>query len=274
MKTLAALSVSVILGAWCAAAQPAEDASPQAPPPASAPSSGTSSSAAPPKPKMDRRITGGVSLTVLGLPLVPSSSSNVTNSAAVSTQYSTGGASQRIGYGLTIQARITDHFYINVGGLLRRMGYDFLTTVQTQSTGVLNGVAFPITTSTSTHENTHARFLDFPALVRYYGTGKRPGTLRWFVEAGGTYRTVNSVRTSIDTTDASGNLSCCTFTPATPQHKTTVGITAGAGLQMIDDFGIHLIPEVRYTRWMDSAYDNFTNHIQRNQVEVVLSLTF
>ena len=147
------------------------------------------------------------------------------------------------------------------------MGYQLTTTVATTTTSVLNGTTFPVTTTTSTHEDTRARLIDMPFLVRYYGTGKRPRSPRWFLEAGGAWRLATDIRTSLDSTDASGIVTCCTFMPTVPQHRSSVGAVAGAGMQFVDEFGIHVVPEVRYTRWLEQTFDNLTTRSQRNQVE-------
>jgi hypothetical protein len=275
--------VSVVLAVCCADGQaqqsaPQQSAPPdaqQTPPPASAPSPGTSSSSSSaPAKKSERRFSGGATLSVMGLSLVTGGSSTVNNSSEVSTQYQSTGASERIGYGLTVQARITDHFYVDLSALLRRIGYQLNTTVSTTTTSVLNGTSFPVTTTTGTHEDTRARLIDIPLLLRYYGTGKRPGSPRWFLEAGGSWRLANDIRTSTDTTDVIGTVTCCTFTPTVPQHRSAIGMVAGAGIQLVDEFGIHVVPEVRYTRWVNPIFKNLTTNTEQNQVEAAISLTF
>jgi hypothetical protein len=257
------------------AQQPAQPDAPQSPPQAPTPSSGSSSSSSSaPAAKGERRFTGGVTLSVLGLSLIPKGTSTVDNTAEISTQYQTTGASERIGYGITVQGRVTEHFYIDLSALVRRIGYQMTTTISTTTTAVLNGSTYPTTSTTSTHEDTRSRLIDVPLLVRYYGTGKRPGSPRWFVELGGTWRLATDIRTSLDSTDASGIVTCCTFTPTIPKNRSGIGLSAGAGMQFVDEFGIHVVPEVRYTRWEDSIFDNLTTRTQRNQVEADISLTF
>jgi hypothetical protein len=284
LKILPALNVPVVLVVICIASQaqqnaPQQNAQPDAqqnPPPASTPGSGTSSSSSSSAPakRSERRFSGGATLSVMGLSLLKGGTSTIDNTSEISTEYQTKGASERIGYGLTLQGRITEHFYVNVSGLLRRTGYQLTTTVSTTTTSTLNGISFPSTTTTSTHEDTRARLIDIPLLVRYYGLGKRPGSPRWFLEGGGSWRLANQIRTSIDSTDASGNVTCCTFTPAVPQHRSSIGAMAGAGIQFVDEFGIHVVPEVRYTRWVDPTFNNLTTRTQRNEVEAAISLTF
>ena len=206
--------------------------------------------------------------------MIPGRTSTVDTSTELSTEYQTTGASSRFGYGLTVQARIVNHIYFDVSGLLRRIGYQETTTISTTTTAILNGSTYPSTTTTVTHEDTRARLIDIPFLVRYYGTGKRPNSARWFLEAGGTWRLSNDIRTSIDTTDASGVNTCCTFTPAIPKNRSSIGIVVGAGIQLVDEFGIHVVPEFRYTRWRNPIFENLTTNTSENQLEADISLTF
>jgi hypothetical protein len=157
---------------------------------------------------------------------------------------------------------------------VRRIGYQMTTTVSTTTFNNLNGINYPVITTTSTHEDTRARLIDIPFLVRYYGTGKRPGSPRWFLEAGGAWRLSNNIRTSTDNTDATGIITCCTHTPTTPLHRSGIGMAAGAGMQFVDEFGIHVVPEVRYTRWVNPIFKNVTTNTEQNQVEAAVSLTF
>jgi hypothetical protein len=215
-----------------------------------------------------------VTLSVLGFSMIPGRTSTVNTSTELSTEYQTTGASERIGYGLTVQARIVNHFYLDVSGLVRRIGYQETTTISTTTTAILNGSTYPSTTTTSTHEDTRARLIDIPFLVRYYGTGKRPSSPRWFLEAGGTWRLANDIRTSSDSTDASGLNTCCTFTPAIPKNRNSEGAVVGAGIQFKDEFGIKVVPEFRYTRWTRPIFENLTTTTKDNQIEADISLTF
>ncbi|MFN7997953.1 MAG: outer membrane beta-barrel protein [Bryobacteraceae bacterium] len=213
-----------------------------------------------------RRISAGATLSVLGLSLLKGGSTSVTNSTIETTSYSSTAASQRIGYGGTAQLAISKHMAVSVSALLRRIGYTSDTT-DTITNGTLSS-------QTSTHEDTRARLIDIPFLLRYYNRGRHTAGPRWFVEGGGALRKISGIRTSISSTDASGTLSCCTSTPAVPANRNPMGVVAGLGMQLIDDVGIHVVPEVRYTRWFNPTFDTLTAHSQRNQVEVGLTLSF
>jgi hypothetical protein len=211
---------------------------------------------------------------VLGFGLVPNKTSTVDNTSLISTEYQTQGESSRIGYGLTGQVRVTPHFSVDLSALYRRLGYQFTDTITTTTNTVLNGVVSSTTSSTITHQDTHARIFDFPLTVRYYSGAKHPNGPRWFAEAGGAWRWANSIRTSTDTTDAADVNTCCTFTPTVPDHRSAIGLVAGVGLQFIDPLGIHVIPEVRYTRWVEQVFDDVTTHTFQNQLDASISLTF
>jgi hypothetical protein len=277
LKTLAAMSVSI---AFCICAEgqqappDAQQSSPSGSQASSPASSSASSSSDREQRKPERRFSGGLTLSVLGLSLVPGASNTVNNTSEISTQNQTKGASERIGYGLTGQARVTNHFYVDVGALIRRIGYQLTSTVSTTTTSILNGTSYPSTTTTDTHEDTRARLIDIPVALRYYGTGKRPGGARWFVEAGGAWRVSTGIRTSIDSTDASGTNTCCSTTPTVPANRSAKGLLGGAGVQLVDDFGIHVVPEVRYTRWVNPIFENLSTNTRENQVEAAISLTF
>ncbi len=218
-----------------------------------------------------RRFSAGATLSVQGLTSVTGGSSTVTASPNLSTDYTTKGASQRIGYGITGQVVITNHFAVTAGALLQRIGYQFTTSVTVGTPTFSGGTTF---TTTSTHEDTRARLIEVPLLLRYYGKSRHEKGPRWFAEGGGAWRDVNRIRTSIDATDANGKVTCCTSTPAQPAHHNSLGYSAGAGLQLIDPLGIRVVPEVRYIRWRDPIFNNQTTHMQKNQVEAGISLTF
>jgi len=253
----------------------AQDAtSPAQNPPAPTQKPGTSSSTAGnATTESSRRFTAGISLSVLGFTPIPNKSTAAT-STTPSTQYATKGASSRIGYGITGQVRLTDHFAVDVSALYRRIGYQLTTTDTATTTTILNGISTSTTSTTSTHEDTRSRLFDIPFLLRFYSSSKRPDGPRWFLEGGGAWRVATGIRTSVDSTDASGINTCCTTAAAKPAHRTGIGMVGGAGVQLIDPVGIHVVPEVRYTRWVNPVFDAFTTNMVQNQLEGTLSFTF
>jgi hypothetical protein len=211
---------------------------------------------------------------VEGLNVITGGTNTVTNSSTVNTMYQTKAASSRFGYGLTAQVAVTDRFAVAFAGILRRVGYTFDTTVTTSKPTVIGGVVTTVTTSTNTHEDTRANLIDIPATVRFYSRSRHEPGARWFVEGGAAWRKTDSIRTSMSSSDANSVLSCCTTTPIQPAHNSVFGIVAGAGVQVMDAFGIKVIPEVRYTRWMSPVFHSFTTNTQQNEVTAGFSITF
>ncbi len=274
MKILAALSVSVVFAAGCARAQDSpQPQQPQQTQPSSPASSSSSSSSAPAAPS-ERRFSGGATLEVFGFHQIAGRTFYNYTTTDLNTEYQTSNASERLGYGLTAQARLRGHFYLNVSGIFHRLGYQETTTVSTTTTEVLNGSTYPSVSTTSTSEDTRSDALDIPVLLRYYGTGKHPGSPRWFLEIGGEYQLLEEIRTSVYAVDSSGIITGYTYTPAVPKHNGIEGPVVGAGIQFTDEFGIHVTPEIRYTRWMDSNFENLSTVGNRNQIEADLSITF
>ncbi len=123
-----------------------------------------------------RRFSVGATLSVLGFTTISGGSTTVATSSSVSTDYMTSDASSRIGYGLTFQAGVTDHFAIAAGIYLRKIGYQFTTSINTTTNVVEGGTVVPTVTTTSTHDDTRGRLLDVPVMVRYFGrAGTFPG---------------------------------------------------------------------------------------------------
>jgi len=219
------------------------------------------------------RISFGATLSVLGLDMVPGkTSSNVTTSPAVDAIYTTTAGSKRIGFGGVVQLALTERFAVNVSLLTRRIGYKM-------NGDIFTGTDNPTTPTderkhTVTNEDTRAKLYDLPIMVQYYNRDRHAARLRWFVEGGGVLRRVSDINTSIDTTINAGTTSCCTTTPIVPANRTTRGAVAGAGVLFKDDFGIHIVPEFRYTRWLNQTFQSNSTGVQRNQLEAMVSLTF
>jgi hypothetical protein len=214
-----------------------------------------------------RRFSAGATLTVMGLTTVKKRDINtVTSSPVVDALYSTINASQRIGFGVTAQVAITDRFAVNGSLFMKKLGYQM-------TSDIIEGNDPTTQIHTSRHEDTRARLFDLPVVVRYYGKDRFDPGARWFVEGGAALRRVSNIRTTTDTVVGSGNLTY-DFTAAKPDRRTIRGLVAGFGVQLIDPFGIRVVPEVRYTRWAGQIFNSLSTGTRRDQVEAMISLGF
>jgi hypothetical protein len=46
------------------------------------------------------------------------------------------------------------------------------------------------------------------------------------------------------------------------------------GVHAVDPFGIRVVPEVRYTRWMGETWNMLSTKTSRNQIEAIISIGF
>jgi len=97
---------------------------------------------------------------------------------------------------------------------------------------------------------------EFPLLLKYRFPAK---IVRPYVDAGIAWDTLTGVSKSV------ANLS--------PAKNTTTGFVMGVGLDM--HFIIHILPELRYTRWTSQQFNvsNVLNSNQ-NQAEFMVGITF
>lgn len=219
-----------------------------------------------------RRFTGGIHYSYT--PLLPLQKGSVNQTLTVIPGHMEGTSnpqSLKSGYGLNFQAALSEHFAVYLAVTYRKAAYS-------ASTNYLLGVDNPNTfiddrNSWVVTEDTRARFFEVPLLVRYYDKGRhRPGP-RWFLEAGPSVRAVRRVRTSRIIADPVNNVTTDS-TPYAPRHKNLPGVTAGAGIQLIDPIGIRVVPEFRYTHWLGSTFSAAPTRTSRSQLEVMISLTF
>lgn len=216
-----------------------------------------------------RRFTVGGSVDLLG-------GLNVIRSGSWSAPYGTNsqlnsvthGAYQYVSGGLTMQFAILNRVSLNANVLYRRAAYN-------NTTDFGGGVAADgtVTQSTVIHEYTRAVFWEVPVLARVYNKKRHQPGRRWFYEGGGTVRSLFNIRSDRDITDPQGKVTY-NYTPATSAKRTIYGVVGGAGFQIIDPVGVRIIPEVRYTRWLDVNFNAYPTRSNRNQVEFVFSLTF
>lgn len=271
-----ALSLMMGLATASAADEPGQPPAKPAEAPAAGgqarPAAATKPMSAGPAKAYVRRFSFGGSFSVLGLPMMKSKTSDNTIATDLSVNSKTDVTNRRFGGGFDFQATLTSRLAVNAGILMRKArfavtdttyyGVDDTTTTTDERTKMI------------VERGTRATILDYPILVRYYSKRHTAPGRRWFYEGGATFRQVTGIHSIGQTTQTDGTVDCCDEQPLKPSNRIVPGYTLGAGMQLIDEFGIRFVPEVRYTRWARRTFDTQSTRMQTNQVEFVLSLTF
>lgn len=250
---------------------PAGFAQDQAAQPAAAPTPAPASRSSSDRPFV-RKFSAGGTLSFLPFSLIKGSTSEMTVTDPAAAITGTGESkSNWFSGGAVVQYAFTERLAVNANVLFRSAGYK-LTTVNLIGTDDTTTSADERVQVNDT-EVTHARYIDVPVVVRRYNIGRHTEGFRWFYEAGAALRNTYNVRTSIQR-ETSDFIDCCKETPTTPAHRNIFGLVAGGGLQLMDDYGIKIVPEVRYTRWLSRSFDSLGARSSLDQLEAMVSFTF
>lgn len=107
---------------------------------------------------------------------------------------------------------------------------------------------------------------EFPVLLKYRFSGK---LARPYVDAGVAWDKISGLTNTLSSSIAAGTIT----NPSGQNNSTTTGFVMGAGLDV--HAIIHIMPELRYTRWTDQHF-NLTNILNsnQNQAEFMVGITF
>lgn len=107
---------------------------------------------------------------------------------------------------------------------------------------------------------------EFPVLLKYRFPGK---LARPYVDAGVAWDKISGLSSEVTNSISHQTLA----NPSGQTNSTTTGFVIGVGLDL--HFIIHILPELRYTRWTNQHFDiaNILNSSQ-NQAEFMVGLTF
>jgi hypothetical protein len=219
-----------------------------------------------------RKFSAGISLGLVPFNLFPKETLTQKIEAArpVEIISNVDPESNRFGVGFIAQVALTDRWAVAVAPSYRKVKFHaFLRKFE----GVDNASTFiDERDKTEINEDTIARFIEIPALARYYSKSRFDSGPRWFFEGGPVLRHTRQVTMARDTVPPRG----ARFQDSIPlpYRSNSLGVTGGIGIQFIDDFGIRAIPEVRYTRWFQRPFDSVNGRSRVNQVEVVLTFSF
>ncbi len=176
-----------------------------------------------------------------------------------------------IGFGGVVQVALPKKFAVAATYMIHASKLE-------STKNMIEGTDNPFTTAderkiTDTKENSSIKYRDFGILVRRYDKDHTKQGVRVFVEGGPSFRAVQSIRTTRTTTIA--GVDTIDNKPIDKKvQNLTRGWTGGIGVQYNDDFGFRVVPEFRYTRWMEKTFDKDSYNSRKNQFEVILSITF
>ena len=160
--------------------------------------------------------------------------------------------------GLTAELHLPFGLGIEADGLYRHLNY------QSTSMGA-DSLASASTTASD---------WEFPILGKYRF---RVPLVHPFMDAGVAFDSLQGVKQAITKTVLPALTShSSTSNPQELQHKTTHGYVVGGGVD-IHLAVIHIMPEIRYTRWNAEHFVDVTNsllHSNVNQGELLLGITF
>jgi hypothetical protein len=107
---------------------------------------------------------------------------------------------------------------------------------------------------------------EFPLLLKYRFKGE---LARPYVSAGVAWDRITGLSSTLSQSISSGTVA----NPSGVENQNTVGAVAGFGLDL--HFVIHVMPEVRFTRWTSNHFNiNNVLNSNRNQAEFLVGITF
>ena len=107
---------------------------------------------------------------------------------------------------------------------------------------------------------------EFPLLLKYRFKG---AVAKPYMDAGVAWDKISGLTSEIKNSVSSGTVA----NPSGQQNSTVTGFVMGAGLDV--HFLVHIMPELRYTRWTDQHF-NISNVINsnQNQAEFMVGIIF
>jgi hypothetical protein len=194
-----------------------------------------------------------------------------TTTPPIDAKYKTTPTVNKAGWGPSFEITPNKKFTLSVELLHHAIRYKKESTV-------FEGIDNPATAvderrKTVTEEGTKASLWDIPVMARYHGIRSGGFLGLVYLSGGMTMRHIRNIRTGTGATLPSNQV-VYNENPIVPEKKNVFGGTVGLGIRIVDESGLKLTPEVRYTRWMGATFDRTSTHTVRGQLEVGLGVTF
>ncbi len=179
--------------------------------------------------------------------------------------------SPKIAFGPVFEMRLTKH--LSIGGELsfHHAKYAQITQKRSGRKDPNAGTdARPVATFT---ENTKATYWDIPVIVRYRTLIDKRVVRSFYPLAGVVFRHVGHVSTSNEIVNADASTDYNEI-KAKASHGNQIGFTAGIGYRFVDELGIKIVPEIKFTRWMNHTFEGLSYNSNQNQAQVGVGITF
>jgi hypothetical protein len=219
-----------------------------------------------------RRFSAGLTLSITPFPPMAADQMGETSAGppAVELRSDVDANSRPFSYGAVLQVALTERLALAVQPTIKKV--DTHTLLQRFEGTDNSSTSFDDRDKTETDEIITARHIDIPILLRLYSKDRHERGGRWFFEGGPVMRTTQKARVARRIFPPEGGE--IKENVPFPHKNGAFGVTAGIGGQLIDDFGIRAVPEVRYTRWVTKAFDSLEGRTRSSQIEFVFSLSF
>lgn len=216
-----------------------------------------------------RPISVGVTLSVLAqTPLQNGDFGD--DKTGFSQTASTAAGGYRVGFGGLVQVRLPRKFAFAASVLQHKSQHS--RTIDTYEGTDNPNTPLDDRKHTTIDETSIVKYWDYTFLLRRYTKDHFQSGHRAFFEGGINIRDARSIRSERETT--LGATTTPDNKPIVPDRKMGRGLVGGVGAQFVDDFGVKLVPEFRYTRWIQPTFDNLSTQSRKNQFEAIVSITF
>jgi len=257
-------------------------AAPQTPAPAAAPAQAPAAPPAKPsqtgspsvstdlkKRSYVKPISVGATLSVLGqVPILNGGSGE--NRSGFLQQATTAAGGYRVGFGGNVQVRLPRKFAFVGSLLLHKSGHG--STIDTFVGRDNPNTPLDDRIHTTVEESSIVNYWDYTFMLRRYTKDHDAPGHRAFFGGGFNFRDIRKIRSERETT--LGATTTPDTKPIVPTRDMGRGITGAVGAQFVDDFGVKLVPEFRYTRWLQPSFDVLSTQSRKNQFEAMVSITF
>jgi hypothetical protein len=169
----------------------------------------------------------------------------------------------QVGFGPSLECALFGKFSLAAELFYHRLNYTKTTQVTVTATGALTGIT----------ETTSSRLWDAPVFLRYRGLRDEGLLSKMYFAGGGELRNAAHIHTANET-DLPDGTKLTNSIATVPSKRNLLGAVAGVGLRLVDDFGIKVEPELRYTHWFGETFNSGSTQSRKEQIDVSIALVF